>query len=190
MLQLALRIVGGRMWAAYLLIAAVILAVIASICGGLFIRGYQWRDHKAKVQELKQEVATARIQVSQLETEHHDNQIVVAKLAAQQRTDGDEFRDIRIEARALDEHQPPVQCPVSRDFVRLWDRALDLSGTTGRAVVGPSNPGDVNGDAASEVTRADLLDNHIENAERGRSNYTKCAALIEWHRTHDRKAAK
>lgn len=184
-----LGIVGGRKWAAYALSIVAILAVIASIYGSVFLRGYRSAETKSEKKELQAQVTTARIQVDQLEAEKHENDLAVAALDVTQRADDEDFREIRLQARAIDEGEHARECSVSRDFVRLWDRALGVPNAAGGVVATIASAGDAGRDE-SEISQSDLLDNHIENAERARSNFAQCEAVIEWHRSNDRKPTR
>jgi hypothetical protein len=185
-----LSIAAGRRWLAYLYLFAIVIVLVAIVFGSVYLLGFQSADHKAEVKELKQEVSAANQRGDDLERQQHENDIVVAQLGAQQHTDGEYFRDLRIDARALEENDVDHVCPVSRHFVRLWDRAIELPDAASGTTLAAADAGDTRDNEPSEVTQGDILDNHIENAERERHNYRQCSALIEWHQKYDRKVAK
>lgn len=183
-------------------IAVAIVAVLAaSAYGVVYLRGYQSHKNKTDIKELKSEVTIAHAQVKQLEDQRSENASTVVALSADKARDKSEFRRIRVAARNIDraivtdavEASQPIAataavsgssvCTVSAEYVRVWNDAVSLPDTTDRAAAAVADAGDVE----VEASIADLLDNHIENAERSRANWQQCNALIDWHRRNDRK---
>jgi hypothetical protein len=70
-------------------------------------------------------------------------------------------------------------------FVGLWNRALDaglsLPGGAGRAA--PASGGAAAADAPGDIDQRDIIENHIDNAERAAACRRQLNALIDWERS-------
>ena len=147
----------------------------------------------AKLQEVR---VQAEIQgEQQRESARIDANIITAgarRDAARERT----FQEIREEVPHVARSAAPVtvvqaDCPVcdcghGPGFVRVWNDALsatvpvpDAAGGTAQAAARP-DPAAAEPDAFT-VTSADVLRNHVDNAEIHSQNRSQCEDILTWH---------
>lgn len=182
------------------IVVLALVALAASAYGIAYLRGWTAHETKTEQKELKQAVQTAQATVATMEAQQSENAATSKQYAEATRRDGDAYRTIRTQARAATESgaitttagSGPAMCVVTREFVRLWDAALAVPHAATGAVIAAASAGDIAADQGSEVAHvsaADVLDNHIENAERAAANWQQCTALIEWHHRNDKNGS-
>lgn len=170
-----------------LITCGLIVFAAAAVCAALYAAGYSaGLDSNNKAHLAQTEALLDQMRARQRENEQLTNDLNVAR--SRERV---VYRTIREKAPDVDSPvceasvaSGPAQWHVSRDFVRLWDDATfaRVPASPGSTDHGPTRTGGA-GESAG-IGFAELLDNHIDNAEIASAVRRQCQALIDWHRTH------
>lgn len=159
MITWLIKLTGSSKWA-YLILAGVAAALVASACARSYSAGYKAADQKALVAQLKQDkqalqqqVTTATLTINQRdqviaqqEQLRHENAQLTRRLAQANNQQRIVYRTLRSEAaaltaqRAVDSDAGP-QCVFDAEFVSVWNAALDPAGAYGTrdAAGGPAD---------------------------------------------------
>ncbi|HEX7380864.1 MAG TPA: hypothetical protein VF265_01790 [Nevskiaceae bacterium] len=180
---------GGLVW--QLIAGGVVLAVLI---GGPYYLGmrHQRGIDEAAAARLAQSEAEARAQVAQaLVIAQRKGEALAAELADAQAKTQIVYRDIVKEVphvvtvyreapgAAL---KPLPRAVYTRGFVGLWNRALD-PGLPAAAAEPAEGAAGADPALDSGLSQQQLLENHVDNAEKCDAIRTQLDALIRWHET-------
>lgn len=176
---------------------AIIVLVVLLLAVGLFLGGYRlgW-EHKGNAvaaadlkveQDAVKELRAARVrnaEISRLyEAEKSRSKTVYRTI----RQEVPHVVTVYAEGSASDVvRMPGWVVPVG--FVRLWNAALigDLSDAATQPAGAAAIPDPADNPRVSGLNAADLLGNHIDNAEQYDACRQQLGALIAWHKENDR----
>lgn len=168
-----------------------IIAAVAAACVSLYAAGYSAGFDSKNHAMTKSHLAQTKAMLDQIRAQQRENEQLTDDLNAARGRDRIVYRTIREKARHVDSpacEAPvaggPAQWHVSSYFVRMWDDATfaRVPESSGSADYGPARTGGAA--PSSGIGFAELLNNHIDNAEIASAVRRQCQALIDWHRTH------
>ncbi|HEU4601563.1 MAG TPA: hypothetical protein VFS24_06330 [Steroidobacteraceae bacterium] len=175
-------------WIARALVLLLLVVIAAVLYANGFTAGTRNIERKFNEQAIK-DLQKARDEEARLTNE---NTRLTVALQAERNRDHIVYRTITQKVPYVVKefvHLPATSdahCTVRNDFVWLWNDATfaRVPSTAGSTADGPARAGDAQAD--SGIGAADLLGNHVANAEVNNQIRSQCERLIQWHREHDR----
>lgn len=183
----------GVRWAIASTLIVILLLLALGIAFYAYSLGWEHRGNAVAAQQLK----TERHLRSELQVQIQRNAALSKAYETEKQKAKTVYRTIRQEVpRVVEKYierpgSPAADVPawvVTRGFVRVWNEGLSgavSASTAGSA--GPAATADPVDDQRVGIAAADILGNHVDNAEQYSECRRQLTALIQWHEQQQRE---